>query len=319
MPEHTPEARASFAAGTSGDNDHHLHGERGSTNLGTLGGQEANMRKGATLFALLAVVLPATGCAPDAQPEPFVDDTATSVTSTVPDSDSSEASSSTTVPVETVEDFFDGFVGSYQTGNPVFLIQRIHPELRMYYGREACRAVYEDFVPDDTARVTIRSISESGPWSEVFDDDTFTFEDVRTVDVEFVDFGRTRRQDMRLAQIENRYYFFQDCGEPLISTGPIVDEDALDPDGDGFYYVHVGAGDSEDFTVPEMFRITYTGSASTCTFALVDSAAGSEVRYITGLENGGMKRVVLADPLTTLYISDVIGCGGGSLQVGPNP
>jgi hypothetical protein len=153
----------------------------------------------------------------------------------------------------------------------------------------------------------------------VFDGTEFTISDVYTVDTEFIDFGWPRRQDLQLALIDDRFYFFEDCGDPAQQTPTPIPVEQLDPDGDGFYYVHQGPGDSEDFQVPTMFRITYTGSASACGFQLLDAATGEEVRYVAGLDGGGIKRIVLSEPLSTVYISDVLGCQGGVLQVGPNP
>ncbi len=224
----------------------------------------------------------------------------------------------TTIAPETVDEFIDAFVGAYRTGNPVFLVQRIHPQLRDYYGRESCRAIYEEFIPDDTAKATIRSITGPAAWSDIFDGATFDFSAVYTLDIEFVDFGWTRRQDMQLALVDDRYYYFQDCGEAASVTTTTVDVALLDPDGDGLYFVHRAPADSEDFLVPAMFRITYTGTDSTCAFALLDSA-GEELVYVIGLEGGGLKRIILPEPTSTAYMSDILGCRGGELQVGPNP
>lgn len=267
---------------------------------------------------LLAVVVLAAACSTDRAAVPPFDD-ATTTTTTTTTTGAPAASTTTTVPIETVEEFLDGFIGAYRTGNPVFLIQRIHPDLREFYGDEACRAEYEDFVPDDTATVTIRTVSSPASWSESFDGVMFTFEDVYIVDAGFVDFGQTRRQDFRLARVGNRFYFFQDCGDPVVVTTTTIDPNLLSIDENGFYYVHRGPGDSEDFVVPGMFRITYTGTASTCSFQLVDAETGTEVRYVTGLEGGGIRRMVMSEPLTTVYITDVLGCSRGELQVGPNP
>lgn len=278
------------------------------------------MRRLSSTIALLAVaVVIAAGCSNDGESVPRFDDSSATSTSDVAAPEETTTTSSTTIPVETVDDFLDGFIGAYQTGNPVFLIQRIHPDVRDYYGHETCRALYEGFVPDDTARFTIRSTTGPAAWSESFDGRSFTFEDVYVVDVDIVDFDRTRRQDMYLGRIGDRFYFFQDCGDPIVRTTTTIDEAALDPDGDGAYYIHFGAGDSEDFVVPETFRVTYTGTASTCAFQLLNSDTGDEVRYVTGLEGGGIKRFVLPDTVTTVYVSDVLGCAGGALRFGPNP
>lgn len=271
-------------------------------------------------IAVLAVfVVLAAGCSGDGESVPTFDANAATTTTQGAVASSSTTSSSTTIALETIEDFLDGYVGSYRTGNPVFLIQRIHPDLREYYGHETCRASYEGFVPDDTSNVTIRSISGPARWSESFDGVRFTFENVYTVDIEVVDFNRTRRQDLRLVQIDDRFYLFEDCGDPLVTTTSTIAMSQLDPDNDGFYYVHRGPGDSEDFVVPSIFRITYTGSDSTCEFPLRDTSTGTEVAYVTGLEGGGIRRLVLPDPTTTMYMSDLLGCDGGVLQVGPNP
>lgn len=278
------------------------------------------MLKAASRTAVLAVVaMLAAGCADGSESVPAFDPNAATTTSQASAATSSTTSTSTTVATETVEDFLDGYVGAYRTGNPVFLIQRIYPDLREYYGHETCRVAYEGFVPDDTSRVTVRSVSGPAEWSEEFDGVMFTFEDVYTVDVDVVDFNRTRRQDLQLGRIGDRFYFFQDCGDPLVVTTSTIALSRLDPDDDGFYYVHRGPGDSEDFLVPSLFRITYTGSDSTCGFQLTDSATGKEIAYVTGLQGGGIRRIVLPDPTTTLYMSDLLGCEGGALEVGPNP
>lgn len=277
------------------------------------------MRRLTSYTALMVVVVVlAAACSTGGESVPRLGETTTSV----PTSDAattSSTTSSTTPPIETVEDFLDGFVGAYQTGNPVFLIQRIHPDLRDFYGHEACRTLYEGFVPDDTAQYSIRSITGPNSWSDGFDGQLFTFEEVYAVDVDIVDFDRVRRQDMYLARIGDRLYFFQDCGQPLVGTTTTIDPAELDPDGDGAYYVHSGAGDSEDFVVPDLFRVTYTGTDSTCAFQLLSADTGDEVRYVGGLDGGGIKRFTLPDPLTTVYVSDVLGCAGGELRFGPNP
>jgi hypothetical protein len=263
-----------------------------------------------------AVVVLAAACSSGSQTVPAFDATATSTTAGV----APAGDSSTTAPVESVEDLLDGVVGAHRTGNPVFLVQRVHPDLRDYYGHEACRALYEDFVPDDTANATIRSVSGPVAWSETFDGFEFAFADVYTVDVDFVEFGSTRRQDMQLARVGGRFYVFLDCGDPLIATtSTTLDRDRLETDEDGLFYVHRGSGDSEDILVPAMFRITYTGTASTCSLALMNAETGKELLYVTGFEGSGLKRIVLSEPLNTVYIADVAGCGDGELQVGPNP
>lgn len=265
--------------------------------------------------AVLVAIVFVAACSSGGEPVPTFDPTGTSTTTEA----ALTEDSSTTAPMETVEDFLDGVVGAYRTGNPVFLIQRVHPDLRDYYGQEACRATYADFVPDDTANATIRSVSGPISWSETFDGTEFAFTDVYTADVDFVDFGSTRRQDLRLARVGDRFYLFLDCGDPIATTSTTFDLDLLETDEDGFYYIHSGPGDSEDILVPAMFRITYTGTASTCSVALMSSETGEELLYVTGLEGGGMKRIVLSEPLNTVYIADVLGCGGGELQFGPNP
>lgn len=276
------------------------------------------MRMGARGTALMAAIFfLATGCTGATTNTRTVSPYEASPTSTTTTATSTDPPSTT--PPETVEEFLDGYIGAYRTGNPVFLIQRIHPRLGEFYGRDACRSVYEGFIPDDSARATIRSITDPVAWSEEFDGVIFTFPEVYTVDVDFVDFGSSRRQDMQLGRVGDRLYFFLDCGDPVVTTTSTVDAEQLDPDGDGFYYVHLGAGDSEDFLVPAMFRVTYTGSASPCAFQLLDSATGDELDYVTGLEGGGLKRIILPDPMTTVYVSDVLGCGDGQLQFGPNP
>ena len=139
------------------------------------------------------------------------------------------------------------------------------------------------------------------------------------MDVDIVDFNRTRRQDLQLGRIGDRFYFFQDCGDPLVITTSTIALSRLDPDDDGLYYVHRGPGDSEDFLVPSLFRITYTGFDSTCEFSLRRSESGREVLYVTGLDGGGFRRIVLPDPSTTLYMAELVGCTRGALEVGPNP
>lgn len=274
------------------------------------------MRAMALRAAVLGgVAVLAAACSSGSEPVPTFDATAVSTTTLAP----STEGSSTTAPVESVEDFLVGVVGAYRTGNPVFLIQRVHPDLRDYYGQDACRAEYEGLVPDDTAKATVRSVSGPTAWSETFDGTEFAFTDVYTVDVDFVDFGSTRRQDLRVARVGDRFYLFLDCGDPIATTSTTLDPDLLETDDDGFYYVHSGSGDSEDILVPAMFRITYTGSSPTCSLALMSPETGEELLYVTGLEGGGMKRIVLSEPLNPVYISDVLGCGGGELQVGPNP
>lgn len=272
---------------------------------------------GSFTAAVAALVLIAAGCATTTDNPPSVPLTEANPTSTTVAV--TTTSTTTTIPPETIDEFIDGFIGSYRTGNPVFLIQRIHPQLREYYGQENCRAVYESFVPDDTAKATIRSITGPAPWSEVFDGTTFEFSDVYTLDIEFIDFGWDRRQDMQLALIDDRYYYFQDCGDAAVMTTTTVDVALLDPDDDGFYFVHRAPADSEDFLVPSNFRITYTGTDSTCALQLLDPETGKELVYVTGLAGGGVKRIILTDPISTAYMSDILGCRGGELQVGPNP
>ncbi len=276
------------------------------------------MSRGFGFVALLVVSFGLiSGCSGGDDAVPPFEPTVTSSTTSI------AGASTTTVSVaafsETVEDFLDGYVGAHRTGNPVFLIQRIHPKLREYYGREACRDLYGAFIPDDTADITIRTTSGPTVWSDVFDGVEFSFQDVYTVDVEIADFGWTRREDLRLVKVDDRFYLLQDCGDPITTTTTTVPIEQLDPDGDGFYYVHRGSGDSEDFVVPAEFRITYTGLSSTCGFQLLNSETRKEIRYVAGLDGGGIKRLILSDPLTTAYISDVLGCFGGALQVGPNP
>lgn len=93
---------------------------------------------------------------------------------------------------------------------------------------------------------------------------------------------------------------------------------ALDPDGDGLYYVHAGQGDSESFQVPSRFRITYTGTSPTCAVYIVEASSGEELEWVSNLDGGGFSRVFLSDPLTEIYLGDIIGCRNGSLQVGPD-
>jgi hypothetical protein len=281
---------------------------------------EEHMLRGAVSAALLVVlVVLVAGCSSGREAVPPFDETATSNATEATAIDPPATSPSTTVSPETVEDFLVGFVGAYRTGNPVFLIQRIHPDIRDYYGREACREAYASITADDTAKATVRSVTDPAPWSEIFDGVEFSFEDVYAVDVDFIDFDRTRREDLQVARVGDRFYYFPDCGDPVAATTPTVDVALVDPDGDGFYYVHGGAADSEDFQVPAIFRITYTGSSSTCSFQLLDSATGAEVIYVTGLEGGGMKRIVLSEQMSSVYVSDVLGCSGGEVQIGPNP
>jgi len=272
-----------------------------------------------TAFAavLVAFVLAVAGCADNAG-EPLspsltevpATSTTVAITTTV---------TTTTIAPETIDEFIDGFVGAYRTGNPVFLVQRIHPDLRDYYGRETCQTAFKDFIPDDTAKASIRSITGPATWDEIFDGTTFDFAGVYTLDIEFIDFGSTRRQDMQLALIDDRYYYFHDCGEATVTTTTTVDVELLDPDGDGLYFVHRAPADSENFLVPSNFRVTYTGTDSTCAFQLLDPETGGELVYVTGLAGGGLKRVFLENPLSTAYISDILGCRGGALEVGPNP
>ena len=109
------------------------------------------MLKTAFRTAVIAVVaVLAAGCSGDGESVPAFDPNAATTTPPTSVAASSTTSTSTTIAPETVEDFLDGYVGSYRTGNPVFLIQRNHPDLREYYGHETCRVAYEGFVPDDT-------------------------------------------------------------------------------------------------------------------------------------------------------------------------
>ncbi len=95
---------------------------------------------------------------------------------------------------------------------------------------------------------------------------------------------------------------------------------ALDADGDGIYFTHDGQGDSEDFLVPPMLRVNYTGSYQTCAFDLLESSTGNRLDFVSGLDGGGFVRMNLSISQPTLvYVSDVIGCRGGELQFGPNP
>lgn len=268
----------------------------------------------AVSVAFVLVVAGCTDSAGDPVSPPLTEVPATSTTVAVPAS-----VTTTTVPPETIDEFIDGFVGAYRTGNPVFLVQRVHPDLRDYYGRETCQAAFKDFVPDDTAKASIRSIAGPAAWTEIFDGTSFNYAGVYTLDIVFIDFGSARRQDMQIALIDDRYYFFHDCGDAAVTTTTMVEVELLDPDGDGLYFVHTAPADSEDFQVPSNFRVTYTGTDSTCAFQLLDPETGGELVYVTGLAGGGMKRVFLSDPLSTAYISDVLGCRGGALEVGPNP
>jgi hypothetical protein len=281
---------------------------------------EEHMLRGAVSAALLVVSLALlAGCSSGGDAVPPFDETATSNATGATAIDSATTLPSTTISPETVEDFLVGFIGAYRTGNPVFLIQRIHPDVRDYYGRESCREVYASIIADDTANATVRNITGPASWLETFDGVEFSFEDVYRVDVDLVDFDRTLRQDLYLARVGDRLYYFPDCGDPVATKTPTVDVALVDPDDDGFYYVHGCAGDSEDFLVPAMFRFTYTGSSSTCSFQLLDSTTGAEVIYVAGLEGGGMKRIVLSEQMSSVYVSDVLGCSGGEVEIGPNP
>lgn len=292
----------------------HLHGARHSTNLPRVEQVTVVWGFGRVSAGLAALVLVVAGCSGNGdQPE------SVPLTVASPPSTSTAVTTSTTIPPETIDEFIDGFVGAYRTGNPVFLVQRIHPQLREFYGQENCRAAFVGFVPDDTARASIRSTSGPAAWSDVFDGTDFDFAEVYTLDIEFTDFGAARRQDMQLAQIEDRYYYFLDCGEPAVVETTEIDVALVDPDGDGLYFVHSAPSDSEDFAVPVNFRITYTGTDPTCSFALLDPETGNELVYVTGLQGGGMKRIVFSDPITEAYMSDILGCSDGELLVGPNP
>jgi hypothetical protein len=109
-------------------------------------------------------------------------------------------------------------------------------------------------------------------------------------------------------------------GKQLSEAEAAALESELDPDGDGIYYTHVGSGDSEDFLVPPMSRVTYTGTGETCAFDLVASASGDKLDFVSGLGGGGFVRMNLSiSGPTEVFVSDVIGCRGGELQFGPNP
>ena len=101
--------------------------------------------------------------------------------------------------------------------------------------------------------------------------------------------------------------------------GKVLSEDdlaGLDPDGDGFYYIHTGTGDSEDFRLPARFRVTYTGTDSTCAFDIASSITGEDIESIGDLAGGRMRRVTL-NFTDDVYITDFIGCEGGEIQFGP--
>ena len=99
---------------------------------------------------------------------------------------------------------------------------------------------------------------------------------------------------------------------------PEVSEASLDPDGDGFYYVHSGQGDSEAFVVPDTFRVTYTGSSSTCALDIANPRTGAQYEFVSGLDGGGFERVFLDSDLNLVYVADIIGCRGGRLEFVPN-
>lgn len=72
--------------------------------------------------------------------------------------------------------------------------------------------------------------------------------------------------------------------------------------------------------VPPAFRITYTGSGTTCAVDIADSATGETLKSVFSLHGGGFVRVFLDTAVvSTVFISDIIGCRGGRLNVGPNP
>ena len=99
---------------------------------------------------------------------------------------------------------------------------------------------------------------------------------------------------------------------------PEVSEASLDPDGDGFYYVHSGQGESEAFVVPDTFRVTYTGSSSTCALDIANPRTGAQYEFVSGLGGGGFERVFLDSDLNLVYVADIIGCRGGRLEFVPN-
>lgn len=91
----------------------------------------------------------------------------------------------------------------------------------------------------------------------------------------------------------------------------------VDPDGDGVYYTHSGSVDSESFAVPARLRVTYTGSAGTCAFDLISDATGSEIDYVSGLGDGGFKRVFVKSR-SVVFAGGILGCDGGELIFGPD-
>ena len=99
---------------------------------------------------------------------------------------------------------------------------------------------------------------------------------------------------------------------------PEVSEASLDPDGDGFYYVHSGQGESEAFVVPDTFRVTYTGTSPTCALDIANPRTGAQYEFVSGLGGGGFQRVFLDSDLNLVYVADIIGCRGGRVEIGPD-
>ena len=98
-------------------------------------------------------------------------------------------------------------------------------------------------------------------------------------------------------------------------------QERLEPDGDGLYFVHSGQGDSEDFEVPGVFRVTYTGTSRTCALDISDPGTGEELEFVSSLDGGGFQRVFLdtsVDDISLVYIAGVIGCRNGRVEIGPD-
>ena len=117
------------------------------------------------------------------------------------------------MPPEDLESFVSALVAGLR-GDVDFLVSRLNQATIDIYGEEQCRANLPA-VLDPESELTIREISEPGPWDYTIDGIVTPIEDAVPVEVERFVAGQTLIQEIHVKLVDGLWTWFSDCGDPL--------------------------------------------------------------------------------------------------------
>ena len=117
--------------------------------------------------------------------------------------------------VETLDAFIQAFVPALQFNDAAFLLDRLHPAVLELYGAETCQSTLAQRKIDPTYDIEVLSSSGPGPWAWEVDGRTTPIAEVYTIDAIQTREGEKKARPMHLGQVDGRFRWFTDCGDPL--------------------------------------------------------------------------------------------------------